>query len=61
MATDLTTGAEVAIFELPIAIHNGIGFAAANRCTSILSQYDRSTATDQSCAVALDRECIDDA
>ena len=61
MATDLATGAEVAIFDLPFAIHNGIGFATADCCTSILSQYDRGTATDQSRTVVLDRECVDDA
>lgn len=61
MATELTTGAEVAIFDLPFAMHNGIGFAAADRCTSILSQNDRGTATDQSRTVALDRERVDDA
>jgi hypothetical protein len=46
MATELTTGAEVATFDLPFAIHNGIGYTAADRCTSILSQYDRGAATD---------------
>ena len=60
-ATDPAAGAQVATFDLPFAIYNGIGFATANRCTSILSQYDRRTATDQSRTVVFNRECIYDA
>ena len=60
MTSDQTTGAEDAIFDLPFAIHNGIGFAPSDRCTSILAQYDGGTAADQSRTLVFDRECIDD-